>query len=259
MKRRKKPSSHSWCCLNYSPVPVCANKFEWDLWLRDLFSERKMQLLPVALTHISCLAPSHLNIWLQDPDTESSVCVGLPSVQITESPRKITVIIETKPATSIQQPAGSSLLSLRSVSAEAFHWNDQTLAQCTALPTAQAAVTRNAKWISRPFLSSHHHCYLGINWKWQRLFFIFSYSYIIPSLCTSTFNVAQPKVHHFVKGDEYWDVSKVTGLTSDWSGWASHWPQLGLCPAIISPSLAGHRGTYITHVSSVIVTPGDWL
>lgn len=110
-----------------------------------------MQLLPVALTHISCLAPSHLNIWLQDPDTESSVCVGLPSVQITESPRKITVIIETKPATSIQQPAGSSLLSLRSVSAEAFHWNDQTLAQCTALPTAQAAVTRNAKWISRLF------------------------------------------------------------------------------------------------------------
>ena len=99
MKRRKKPSSHSWCCFNYSPVPVCANKFEWDLWLRDLFSERKMQLLPVALTHISCLAPSHLNIWLQDPDTESSVCVGLPSVQITESPRKITVIIETKPAT----------------------------------------------------------------------------------------------------------------------------------------------------------------
>ena len=116
MKRWKKPSSHSWCCFNYSPVPVCANKFEWDLWLRDLFSERKMQLLPVALTHISCLAPSHLNIWLQDPDTESSVCVGLPSVQITESPRKITVIIETKPATlypsSSQQAPHSSVSGL---------------------------------------------------------------------------------------------------------------------------------------------------
>ena len=218
-----------------------------------------MQLLPVALTHISCLAPSHLNIWLQDPDTESSVCVGLPSVQITESPRKITVIIETKPATSIQQPAGSSLLSLRSVSAEAFHWNDQTLAQCTALPTAQAAVTRNAKWISRLFCL---HIIIVIseligNGKDCSSFFhihILYRHYAIQPL-----NVAQPKVHHFVKGDEYWDVSKVTGLTSDWSGWASHWPQLGLCPAIISPSLAGHRGTYITHVSSVIVTPGDWL
>ena len=76
-----------------------------------------MQLLPVALTHISCLAPSHLNIWLQDPDTESSVCVGLPSVQITESPRKITVIIETKPATIIH-PAASRLLTPQS---EAFH------------------------------------------------------------------------------------------------------------------------------------------
>ena len=33
-------------------------------------------------------------------------------------------------------------------------------------------------------------------------------------------------MHHFDEGEEYWDSSKVTGLTSDWLGWASHWPQL---------------------------------
>lgn len=40
----------------------------------------------VPLTQISCYClPSHLNIWLLD-QVLSSVCVGLPSVQITEVP-----------------------------------------------------------------------------------------------------------------------------------------------------------------------------
>lgn len=126
------------------------------------------------------------------------------------------MITETKPATYPAAAAGSSVsLRLRS---EAFHWNDQTLAQCTAPLPRMRSLEENAKWISRTFCL---HIFIVVS---ELIGNSKEFLHFLKFTCTAR----QPltKMHHFEKGEELWDASKVTGLTSYWPDWASDWPQV---------------------------------